>query len=85
MPTIAQAKFMGSELTKAGNVVTEPKVNAVVTTFMIPRNAPPTAPPMICASQTFLFLEFSGFYILFSFQGSLLLSHRQLIYIIISN
>lgn len=55
MPAMAQAKFMGSELTKAGNVVTEPKVKAVVTTFMMPRNAPPTAPPMICASQTFLF------------------------------
>ena len=36
-------------------------------------------------NQKPLFLEFSGFYILFSFQGSLLLSHRQLIYIIISN
>ena len=36
-------------------------------------------------NQKPLFLEFSGFYILFSFQGSLLLSHRQLIYIIISD
>ena len=36
-------------------------------------------------NQKPLFLEFSGFYILFSFQGSLLSSHRQLIYIIISN
>ena len=32
-------------------------------------------------NQKPLFLEFSGFYILFSFQGSLLLSHWQLIYI----
>ena len=36
-------------------------------------------------NQKPLFLEFSGFYILFSFQGSLLLSQRQLIYIIISS
>ena len=36
-------------------------------------------------NQKPLFLEFSGFYILFSFQGSLLLPYRQLIYIIISN
>ena len=36
-------------------------------------------------NQKPLFLEFSGFYILFSFQGSLLSSHRQPIYIIISN
>ena len=36
-------------------------------------------------NQKPLFLEFSGFYILFSFQGSLLLSHWQLIYITTSS
>ena len=36
-------------------------------------------------NQKPLFLEFSGFYILFSFQGSLLLPHRQLIYITTSS
>lgn len=32
MPIMAKAKFIGSEETKAGNVVTEPKTKAVVTT-----------------------------------------------------